>query len=441
MSATFASLQFRNYRLWFLGALVSNVGTWMQRLGQDWLILTRLTENSSLAVGIGTALQFGPSFLLSPLAGVVADRFNKRTVLIITQTLSALLTAALGVLTVTDVVQLWHVYVMAALLGVVTAFDSPARLSFVSEMVPVSNVPNAVGLNSTAFNGARLVGPGLAGLLIAAIGTGWLFIINGVSYLAPILALVAMRSADLFQLPPAPKAKGMLREGLRYLRGRSDIMMTLIIIGVVSTFGMNFGMTTALMSRVEFGKGPGEYGLVGSVFAIGSLTGALLAARRERPRIRLVVGAAFAFGVATGLMALMPTYELFTLACIPAGFAALTLLTAANTTIQLSTDPAIRGRVLALYMMVLLGATPIGSPFVGWVGEQFGPRWALGVGSLTALLIAGLATVWAVRNWDLQIQYRFREHPRLQILNPRDFVDEQTAKSKATAAGHHTTQA
>ncbi len=444
MSTTFASLQFRNYRLWFSGALVSNIGTWMQRLGQDWLILTRLTDNSSLAVGIGTALQFGPSLLFSPLAGVVADRFDKRRILLVTQSLAAVLTTALGILTVTDVVALWHVYVLAGLLGIVSAFDAPARQTFVSEMVPTTRLSNAVGLNSTAFNGARLIGPGIAGLLIAAIGTGWLFIINGLSYIGPIMALLAMRESELFRLPPTPKEKGMVRQGFDYVRSRSDIVVITVVVGVISAFGLNFGMTTALMSRVEFGKGAGEYGLVGSVLAIGSLTGALMAARRERPRIRLIVASAFGFAASTALMALMPTYALFTLACIPAGFSALTLLTAANTTIQLSTDPLIRGRVLALYMMVLTGATPIGAPLVGWIGEAFGPRWSIGIGSLAALVVATWATVWAVRNWDVQIRYRYREVPRLQILNPADLAlarDLAAAQLRADDARQSVTQA
>ncbi len=418
MKQTFASLKFFNYRVWFAAALVANIGTWMQRVAQDWLVLTVLTDNSGVAVGFVTALQFIPAMLLSAWAGVLADRLNRRKLLIFTQSALGVLATALGVLVLSGNVELWHVYVFASLLGCVTAIDGPARQTFVAELVPVGNLPNAVGLNSASFNAARLVGPGVAGILIAVVGTGWVFIINGVSFGATIIAMLIMRVAALNVMPAARRGKGQIREGIAYVRKRTDILVIMAVAGVVSTFGLNFQLTSALMARTVFHKGAGAYGVLGSVLAIGSLTGALLAARRDRPRVRLVIGSAFAFAFATGAMALMPTYETYALASIPVGLASLTLLTAANTTIQVSTSPVIRGRVMSLYMMVLLGANPIGAPLVGWIGETFGARWSIGIGSITALLVSVGAAIWAKRNWHFDVSYRRADRPRLQVHYP-----------------------
>lgn len=419
MSPTFSSLRYPNYRLWFAGALVANIGTWMQRVAQDWLVLTRLSDESGVAVGIVTALQFLPVLLLSAYAGVLADRLPRRALLIATQVSQGVLALGLGALVLSGHAQLWHVYVFALLLGVVTAIDGPVRQTFVAELVPADRLANAVGLNSASFNAARLIGPGLAGLLIAWIGSGWVFVLNGVTFAATILALTRMRRSELHELPRATGSRrGQLREGLRYVRGRTDIVVIMVVVSVVSTFGLNFQLTSAMMARTEFGMGAGEYGILGSVLAIGSLTGALLAARRERPRVRLVIGAAFAFGITTAVMALMPTYLTFAVACIPVGLASLTMMTAANSTIQLSTTPEMRGRVMALYMVVFVGATPVGSPVVGWIGETFGPRWAIGIGSISALLVATGAALWAKRSWQVELRYHLLSRPHLEVLHP-----------------------
>jgi MFS family permease len=399
MRQTFSSLAFFNYRLWFAGALVSNIGTWMQRVAQDWLVLTVLTDESGVAVGIVTALQFLPFLLLSAWAGVLADRLNQRRLLIATQYASAALGLGLAALVLFDLVQLWHVYLLAALLGSVSAIDGPVRQTFVAGLVPVERLSNAVGLNSASFNAARLIGPATAGLLIAWVGTGWVFAINGFTYIATIVALGLMRQRELIVVTRAGRSRGQIREGIRYVRGRPDILVIMVVVAFVSMFGFNFQLTSALMARVEFGRGASEYGALGSIMAIGSLGGALLAARRPRAHLRLVIGAAFAFGVASGAMALMPSYLSYALACIPVGFASLTMMTAANATIQTTTEPALRGRVLALYMMVFLGATPIGSPIVGWVGESFGARWSIGVGAIAALLVAMGAAAWSLRHY------------------------------------------
>lgn len=415
MSPTFASLRYYNYRLWFGAALVANVGTWMQRVAQDWLVLTVLTDHSGVAVGVVTALQFAPVLFLSAWAGVLADRVDSRKLLMFTQTALGVLALALGALVLSGKAELWHVYIFATLLGCVTAIDNPVRQTFVAEMVPAEKLANAVGLNSAGFNAARLVGPGAAGLLIAAFGPGWMFIINGLTFAAVIVAMTRMRVSELNRLPIAPRAKGQIREGLRYVRNRSDIIVIMVVVCVVSTFGLNFQLTSAVMATEEFGKGAGEYGVLGSILAIGSLAGALLAARRERPRVRLVIGSAFAFGVAAGAMALMPTYLTYALASIPVGFASLTMMTAANSTIQMTTDPQMRGRVMALYMMVFLGATPIGSPIVGWIAEAYGPRWSIGIGSITAILVAIGAAVWTRRNWDYTVKYQVFHRPHVAV--------------------------
>ncbi len=310
MSPTFRSLRIRNYRLYATGALISNIGTWMQRIAQDWLVL-ELTDNNGIALGITTGLQFLPMLLVGPWAGSLADRYSKRQLLILTQAFMGVVGAFLGLLVITDIVKVWHVFVLAGLLGIGAAVDAPARQSFVIEMVGADDVSNAVGLNSASFNLGRVIGPALAGFLIVLFGTGPVFLINAASYIAVILALRAMRVADLQSAPRMERGKGQVREGIRYVRRRPDLMLVMVIIFFVGTFGLNFQMTSALMATEVFGKGAAEYGLLGSVLAIGSLSGALLAARRGRPRLRLVVLSAVAFGMVEIVAGLMPTYISF----------------------------------------------------------------------------------------------------------------------------------
>lgn len=406
MSPTFRALRIPNYRLWAIGAIVSNTGTWMQRVAQDWLVLTVLTDDSGVAMGIATGLQFGPIAVLAPLAGAVADRCSRRRVLMATQALSGVLALVLGLLVVFDVARLWHVYVLAALLGTVAAFDGPARHAFVSEMVPSQDLPNAVGLNSASFHGGRLIGPGIAGLLIHWLGTGPVFLLNAASFGAVLLSLSRMRISELRPVPRADR-RGAANQGLAYVRGRPDVVLVLVIVGVVGALGFNFQLTTALMARLVFEKGSGEYGLLGSVMAIGSLGGALLAARREHPRVSLVIRATLAFGGFSIVAALMPSYPLFALALIPVGLSAQTMMTAANSTIQLTTPPQLRGRVMAIYMAIFMGGTPLGAPFVGWLGEQFGARWTILVGGAASVVTGGVS-VWIARRhrgrWSAQAE-------------------------------------
>lgn len=415
MSPTFASLKFFNYRVWFAAALVANVGTWMQRIAQDWLVLQELTDNSGTAVGIVTGLQFLPVLFLSTYAGLLADRVDRRKLLMITQGLMGLLALALGAMTLAGVVELWHVYVFAFLLGCVSAVDNPARQVFVSEMVPPEQLPNAVGLNAASFNAARMIGPAVGGLAIELVGTGWAFIFNGFSFAATILAMGLMRASELRNTPKVKREKGQIREGIAYVKNRSDIIVIMVVVCVVSTLGLNFQLTSALMATTVFDKGAGEYGILGSILAIGSLTGALMAARRKRPRVRLVVMSAFGFGVASGAMALMPTYETYALASIVVGFCSLTMMTGANAAIQTSVEPEMRGRVMALYMIVFVGATPIGSPLVGWIGETAGARWAIGIGAIASIAVSVWAFIWTRNHWHYSVSYDLWHSPRVTI--------------------------
>lgn len=389
----FRALSIRNYRLWVVGALVSNIGTWMQRVAQDWLVLTELTNHDGTATGIVTGLQFLPVLLLAPYAGLVADRYDKRKVLICTQSFMALCALVLGALVVFDAAELWHVYVLATALGIGSAFDAPARQAFVSEIVPGTHLTNAVALNSANFNLARLAGPGVAGLVIAAFGTGPAFMINGASFVAVLFSLTNLDRAQIHASKPVAGAKGQVREGFKYVRGRRDLLLIFALAFVIGTFGLNFQLTNAMMAAQVFGVGAGEYGMLGTVMAVGTFAGALLAARRSRPRWRYIIVGGILFGASALLSALMPTYVLFAVSLIPVGLCALTFLNSCNTMVQTSVPGHYRARVLSLYLMVVQGGTPIGAPLVGWLATLFGPRMAVGVGAAASLLMGILALV------------------------------------------------
>jgi MFS family permease len=400
LSPTFRSLHNPNYRRYAAGGVVSNTGTWMQRVAQDWLVL-QLTANSGLAIGITTGLQFLPFLLLSPLAGLVADRIPKRRLLQLTNIGMAVPALVLGLLAVTGTAQIWHVYALALVLGVASAFDAPARQSFVSELVDGDDLTNAVGLNSASFNAARLVGPALAGVLIAALGggvvaTGWVILANAVSYAAPVMTLRSLDARTLHTPEPMRREPGQIRAGVSYVLGRPDLMLILGIVFFAGTFGLNFQLTSALMATEVFDRGATEYGLLGTFLAVGSLTGSLVAARRTEVRMRLVLVAALAFGVLEMVAGLMPTYLTFALMTPLLGLSALTMITAANSFMQLHTDPLLRGRVMALYMMIFIGGTPLGAPLVGWIGEVAGARWTLlGGGAATVLgVLASALLFW-----------------------------------------------
>ncbi|HEY8642948.1 MAG TPA: MFS transporter [Candidatus Dormibacteraeota bacterium] len=388
---TFASLGVRNYRLYFIGQVVSVTGTWMQSTAQMWLVL-HLT-GSALALGLTTALQFAPMLVLGIWGGVLADRVDKRRLLYVTQSAAGLLAAGLAVLTFSGRIELWMVYGFAVALGLVTAIDNPARQSFVIEMVGPGQVSNAVSLNSTVFTGARVVGPALSGLVIALYGTAWCFAFNAVSYIAVIIALALIRSEGFQRSRPLARAPGQVVDGLRHALGRPELRTPLLVLLVIGTFSFNFSVLLPLIARNTFHGDARTYGLLFSVMGLGSLAGALVSASRQRPTQRLIVGSAVAFGALLLVAASAPTLLLEMAVLIPLGAAMITFQATTNAWLQMNTDGAFRGRVMALYMVAFVGSTPIGGPLIGFVAQQLGPRFALGVGGAAALIAGGMGAL------------------------------------------------
>jgi MFS family permease len=397
LRGTFRSLEGYNYRVWAAGALVSNVGSWMQRTAQDWIVLTELTHRNATAMGIVMGLQFGPQILLLPLTGFAADHLDRRKVLFCTQAAMGLLALGLGLLVVTGLVQLWHVYIFAFLLGCAAAFDSPARQTFVAELVEERFLPNAVALNSTSFNAARMIGPAIAGGLIAGVGSGWVFLINAFSFVAVLCSLVMLRSDELKPSHRAVSARGSFVEGFRYVLRRPDLRVILFMLFLVGTFGLNFPIFISTMSVTVFHAGASQYGLLTSMMAAGSVAGALMAAARARPGIPVLLAGAATFGVGCAVAAMMPNYVAFGIVLFVIGLAAQTFTTSTNSIVQTSTEPGMRGRVIAILLAIALGGTPVGAPIVGWIADTFGPRWALGAGAAAGLLAAMVAIVYLAR--------------------------------------------
>ncbi|WP_347059317.1 MFS transporter [Blastococcus sp. HT6-30] len=414
----FRALRVRNFRRYASANLLSLTGTWMQRIGQDWLVL-QLSDDSGVALGLITALQFGPSLLLSMYGGVLADRYPKRRLLLISQGLMGLLSLVLGTLVATGAVQLWHVFVLAGALGSVSAVDVPVRQAFVSEMVGPGLITNAVSLNSTIFNGARLVGPALAGLLIGAASgnTAPAFFLNAASFAFTIAALAGMRADELLPSPPVARGRGQLRAGLAYTWAHPDLLLAMGLAFVTGTFGFNYQVTIALMARETFDLGAQAFGLLSTCFAVGSLSGALLSTRRSvRPRQRFLIGSAVLFGVCTVVAGLMPTHVAFALLLVPTGAAALVFSVANNSFVQLGVEPQMRGRVMALYFMCFMGGTPVGAPLVGWVSEHLGAPWGLILGG-GVCVVAGLGAA-AVLARHRSVRVRLDRAPlrfRLQV--------------------------
>jgi len=395
VDSTFGSLRVRNYRLYFIGQVVSVSGSWMQRVAQSWLVL-HLT-GSGVALGFVSALQFLPMLVLGAWGGVLADRMDKRRLLMATQAVMGLLALALGTVTLTGVVRLWMVYLLAFLLGLVTAADNPARQSFVMEMVGRRQLTNAISLNSATFTGARVVGPAIAGILITLVGTGLCFVINAVSFAAVVLALKAMDPASLQRPPTAGRRRGQVMEGLRFIWSRSDVRVPLLVLAVVGTLALNWTVILPLLARNTFHGDAGTYGLLFAVLGLGSLAGALFTAGRREPSAALLLGSLAAFGVFMLAAAVAPTLPLEVAALVPTGMAALAFQTTANSLIQTRSDPALRGRVMAMYAVVFIGTTPIGAPIIGWIAQQYGPRAALVLGSAAILGTAAVA-LWFARS-------------------------------------------
>lgn len=415
---TFSSLKIRNYRLFATGAVISNTGTWMSRITQDWLVLS--LTGSATAVGITTALQFLPMLLFGLYGGVIADRLPKRKLLLVSQAALGLCGISLAILTLSGVVQVWHVYLIAFLLGMVTVVDNPARQSFVSEMVGPAQLRNAVSLNSANFQSARLIGPAVAGVLITSVGSGWAFMFNGLSFGAPLIGLMLMRRDELHKAVVVPRAKGQLREGLRYVSGRPELIWPIVLVGFVGTFGFNFPIWLTAFADEIFHGGAGMYSFFNILMAAGSLVGALLAARRRSSRLRMLVLAGSVFGVLEIIASMAPSVWLFSILLVPIGMIGLTTNISANTSVQMAADPAMRGRVMSLYMMVFAGGTPVGAPIVGWISDAYGVRTGMAVGGAFSLLAALGVGFMLARVGGLRLKVDLRPgHPHVRFV-PRE---------------------
>jgi MFS family permease len=421
---TFRSLRIRNYRLFFLGQLVSVSGTWMQQLAQDWLVL-RLT-NRALPVGVTTALQFAPVLVLGVWGGLIADRLDKRRLLLATQGTMGALALALGVLTATGAVRLWMIYLLALLLGCATSFDMPARQSFVTEMVGPKDLPNAVGLNSAVFNSGRIIGPAVAGVLIGVVGIAPAFIVNAVSYLAVMAGLWLMDPSALFRTAPVERSRGQVRDGIRYVLATPTLRWTIALMGVVATLGLNFRVALPLLARFTYHGGPSMYGVLASLMAVGSVAGALTAASRSRPSQRLLLGSIVGFGVSSLVMAFLLDPALAGIVLLPVGFFSIAWISTTNSTIQLSSAPEMRGRVMSIYGLLLLGSTPIGATLVGWLSEAYGPR--------SSALLAGTSSL-AAAAVAILLRPNRPKHPQpaaTPALEPRHPVPATPATAAAT---------
>ena len=403
VAATFRSLRSFNFRLWTAGALISNIGTWMQRVAQDWLVLTQLTHHDASALGIVMGLQFAPLLLLLPWTGSAADRFNQRKLLMLTQATMGVLALVLGALTIAGVIQLWHVYVLAFLSGCAAALDAPVRQTFVAEMVGDEDLPNAVALNSSSFNAAQMIGPAVAGVLIASVGLGWAFLLNGLSFAAVLISMSLFRLPELRKSARAHRATSGFMDGLRYVWKRPDLRAMLIMLFLIGTFGMNFPIFIATMAVNVFHSDARAFGLLSSIMAVGTLSGALFAAGRGKQGLPSLLWGAVVFGLGCTLAAMAPGYWWFAAALIIIGAAALTFANGTNSNMQLSTEPAMRGRVMALRVAIALGGTPVGAPIAGWVANHFGPRWALVIGAAAGFAAALVAVYVLARQKKPQL--------------------------------------
>jgi MFS family permease len=395
-STTFRSLQIRNYRYYFWGQGVSLCGTWMQTIALSWLVLD-LSHNSGFAIGLVLALQFLPTLLFGAWGGVIADRFDKRMVLVASQGFQAVMAGLLAALALSGVVELWMVYVITFVFGFGQAFDNPARASLAPELVPPELIANAVGLNSMLFNLARMLGPAVAGALIVAIGTGYCFLFNAISFVAVIGALLAMHPGELRRSVPVARGKGQIREGMRYIWHEPILRSNLLLMVVVGTLAVNFPVTFPLLARVTFGGNADTYGVMVVVMGVGALVGSVIVARRVRPTQRFVFFSCLLFGGSMTIAALAPTLGVFFALIVVLGVGQMTLMGANNAIIQLESDPQMRGRVMAAYTIAVLGTTPIGAPLIGWISSVTNPRVGFALGGI-ATVVAGTVFVADLRH-------------------------------------------
>lgn len=397
MKQMFRSLAIRNFRLWSGGLFISATGSWMQMTAQDWLVLTELTKHNAAMLGVVVALQFIPQLVLTPLAGGITDRFDRRNILLASQVVQLVLALTLGVLVIAGVAQLWHVFVLAFLLGCASAFDGPARTTFIVELVSDDNLANGVALSSAAFNSARLVGPAVAGVAIAAFGTGWVFVINSATFIAVIAALLAMRRADMNPQQPRQRQDTRLVDGFRYLRHHGELVVTMVVVFLIGSFGLNAAVFTATMARVEFGTGAEGFGLLASCLGFGAVLGSLASAAIARTSHRTVLFSAIGFTLSCLGASLAPNYWTFAAVLPVLGICLLMVMTTANSYIQLTTEPAFRGRVVGIYMACFIAGGPIGGPLYGEIANLAGPRWAIGAAGVAGLLAVVVLAGWLHR--------------------------------------------
>ncbi|BCL15341.1 MFS transporter [Micromonospora sagamiensis] len=421
LSTMFQSLQIRNYRLFASGQLIKLIGVWMMFIAQDWLVL-ELSGDSATALGIVTALQFAPVLLLTLLSGRLADRYDKRLLLFVANAFWSVLALGMSVLVVTGLVQLWHVYVFAALLGVANAVETPVRQAFVSELVGTPLLPNALALSAATFNSARIIGPAVAGVAIALVDVGPVFLVSALSSLAPLANVVRMNPAELYReaLPPMEERdSAKVVDGLRYVAKRPDLLLPMALMSVIGMSLFNFQITLAALAKTVFDTGAASFGLFTTTLAVGSLAGALAGSgRRSRPSVWVVLGAAVTCSVFGTLVGLAPGYWLVVALLLPTGFFVIFFAQAANQRVQLGTDAAFRGRVMALWVLVFLGTNPVGAPLVGWVAETYGAGVSIWAGGLISLTAAGLALTWQLRRSGARIRLRIRPLPRLYVVSP-----------------------
>ncbi|MFD1382694.1 MFS transporter [Rhodanobacter aciditrophus] len=404
LPTTFRALANSNYRLWLIGAFISNIGTWLQRTAQDWIVIADLSDQNASAVGIVVMFQFLPQILLLPLTGWAADRLDRRKLLLTTQICMAILALILGVLALTNMIVLWHVYACALALGIVAAFDAPARHAFVSDVVSENEVPNAVALNSVSFNSARLIGPAIAGLLIALVGAGWVFMINLLSFIPLLSALVILggRSLAGCETKRETSHKMGFLDGFRYLGAHREMIVMLVMSSLVCGLGMNFSVYLSAMTVHVFGGHAGQYGLLISMMAIGSISGALITASRPKPNFGFMVCLPAIYAMASVLVAWSPNYLTFSGLLIVLGLSLQLFTTSSNTFMQTSTSRAYRGRVMAIVLATMMGSTALGAPFVGWVADTIGARWSIGVGAVFGMLAFCIGGTYYLRYYRHQ---------------------------------------
>jgi MFS family permease len=418
LSTMFQSLEVRNYRLFASGQLIKLIGVWMMFIAQDWLVL-ELSGDSATALGVVVALQFTPVLLLTLLSGRLADRYDKRRLLFIADAFWTVLSLAMSVLVLTDLVQLWHVFVFAALLGAAKAMETPVRQAFVSELVGTALLPNALSLNSAVFNSARIVGPAVAGLAIAVFDVGPVFLVTALSSIAPLVMVIRMRSTELHREPlPArgERAAATVLDGLRYVARRPDLLLPMVVMSVIGMSLFNFQLTLAALAKTVFNTGAASFGLFSTTLAAGALVGALAGTgRRSRPSVWLVLGAAIGCATFGTLVGLAPAYWMVVALLPPTGFFMVYFAQAANQRVQLGTDAAFRGRVMALWVLVFLGTNPVGAPIIGWAAETFGAGASIWAGGLLSLTTALLALAWQLRRAGARLRFRVLPLPRFYV--------------------------